>query len=163
MNRDLGCSVTAATLGGRGKTPGSGCRIAAGSLAQWPRGLEWGREASLLLFDTPSPFIWRGLLKPEAELAPPSQQSERKAGRGRKGGALGVEKEEGGEGRRRRLGRSAAATALAGTRTGLAAQRAGAGGGLAPRRLSPFSFRWRKTLRLGFWQPVFPTVASLSL
>ncbi|MEJ1289166.1 hypothetical protein NN561_020206 [Cricetulus griseus] len=38
---------------------------------------------------TPPPFIWRALLKPEAELAPPSQQSERKAGRGRKGARWG--------------------------------------------------------------------------
>lgn len=77
---------------------------------------------------TPPPLLFGdGLLKPETKLAPPSQHSERKAGRGRKGGAQGVEKKEGGEGRRRRLGRSAA-TARVGTRTGSAAQRAGAGG-----------------------------------
>lgn len=69
-----------------------------------------------------------------------------------------MEKGEGGEGRRRRLGRSAATARGDPDRVGGAELERE--GGLAPRRLSPFSFRWRKTLRLGFWQTVFPIVAS---
>lgn len=60
-----------------------------------------------------------------------------------------MEREEGGEGRRRRLGRSAAAARVR-TRSGSAVRRADAGGGRAPRRLSPFSFRWRKLCALPF-------------
>lgn len=85
---------------------------------------------------TPPP-LWRGLLERETELSPPSQQLERKAGKGRKGDALGVEKEEGGEGRRRRLGKSRA-TARVGTRTESAAQRAGHGRG--PSTAAPLAF-----------------------
>lgn len=151
MSLDLSCSVTAATLGGEREDALhrvlNRCGVS-GAVASRFRVQQGGVSYYL----TPPP-LWRGLLEPETELSPPSQQSERKAGKGRKGGALGVEKEEGGEGRRRRLGKSRA-TARVGTRTRSAAQRAGTGGGRAPRRLSPFSFRWRKTLRLGFWQTI---------